>query len=202
MAEIAKELSSYDVYYLLFLVLVDFLILVVCVLLSVAFFTLFERRGLGYIQLRKGPVKVGYGGIFQPFADAIRLLVKEVEQPLASNFFPYFLCPVLSLFLFLVIWVVVPFSGGGGQLFFSLLFFLCVVGVGVYTVMGSGWFSNSKYALFGCLRFIAQTISYEVSLAIVIIIIALLLGGYGIKDLLYYQVGGWFIFFCCPIAVC
>lgn len=85
------------------LTLLYFLILMVCVLLGVAFFTLFERRGLGYVQIRRGPVKVGYLGLFQPFADAVRLLVRELSQPSISNFFAYFLCPVLSLFLFLVV---------------------------------------------------------------------------------------------------
>jgi NADH:ubiquinone oxidoreductase subunit H len=136
-AEIAWELGSYYGF-LVVLSLLYFLVMVVCVLLAVAFFTLFERRGLGYIQIRRGPVKVGYIGILQPFADAIKLLIKEFEQPIRRNFFPYFVCPVLSLFLFLAIWVVVPFVCGGGQVALSLLFFLCVVGVGVYSVMGSG----------------------------------------------------------------
>lgn len=81
-----------------------------------------------------------------------------------------------------------------------LLFFLCVVGVGVYTVIGSGWFSNSRYALFGCLRFIAQTISYEVRLALVVIVIAFFMHRYGLYDLVVFQVRGWYLFLCFPLA--
>nr|YP_009123000.1 NADH dehydrogenase subunit 1 [Strigamia maritima]AJK90884.1 NADH dehydrogenase subunit 1 [Strigamia maritima] len=172
----------------------DYVFLIVCVLLSVAFFTLFERSGLGYAQIRRGPTSVGPSSLFQPFSDAIKLLVSEIEQPSGSNFIPYFFCPVLSLFLFLAIWEVVPFLGGGGQITFSLLFFLCIVGVGSYVVMGSGWFSNSKYALLGCLRFIAQAVSYEVSLALVIIILALVAGGYSMSGFLGAQFGGFYFF--------
>ena len=178
---------------------ISLVIIIICVLVGVAFFTLFERKLLGYIQLRKGPNKVGPIGILQPFSDAIKLFSKEHIKPQLSNYLPFLLAPTLSLALALMVWCSMPSINNTISFELRTLFFLCCIGLGVYLLLAAGWRSNSKYALLGALRGVAQTISYEVSLVLILLSPLIFVSSYRWTDFLLYQKTG-IIFWLIPLT--
>lgn len=178
--------------------LLGFFVQTIGLLLAVAFYTLLERKVLGYIQLRKGPNKPSFGGIPQPLADAVKLFAKEQVRPFVSNLFVFMFAPVLSLCLSLCLWVVYPSSGFYVYCFcFGVLFFLCASRIGVYGTLLAGWSSNSKYALLGSLRAVAQTISYEISMVLILLSSVCLVGSYNVYFFLKFQFFGCWVIFCC-----
>nr|YP_009473103.1 NADH dehydrogenase subunit 1 [Chelodina pritchardi]AUW55011.1 NADH dehydrogenase subunit 1 [Chelodina pritchardi] len=157
------------------------LIYMIPILISVAFFTLTERKVLGYMQLRKGPNLVGPYGILQPLADGVKLFIKEPIFPINSSSKLFTMAPMLALMLALLIWLPLPLPLSLADLNLGLLFLISMSSFMVYSILWSGWASNSKYALMGALRAVAQTISYEVTLGIILLSLILFTGGFNMQ---------------------
>lgn len=176
-------------------IILKYLFIVIPILLSVAIFTLFERKVIGFIQRRKGPNLVGFFGLLQPIADGLKLMIKEPIIPLNSNKFMYISAPIITLLLSLVNWVLIPFDKNIviSDLNIGILFILGISSLGVYGVILAGWSSNSKYAFLGALRSAAQMISYEVSIGIILITVILSVGSLNLNDVILAQKNIWFI---------
>nr|YP_009925638.1 NADH dehydrogenase subunit 1 [Tropidophorus hangnam]QNH82442.1 NADH dehydrogenase subunit 1 [Tropidophorus hangnam] len=177
------------------------LLYIIPILVAVAFLTLMERKILGYMQLRKGPNIVGPCGLLQPIADGVKLFIKEPIRPSPSSPTLFILTPTLALFLALMIWTPMPMPTPLADLNLGLLFMLAISSLAVYSILWSGWASNSKYPLIGALRAVAQTISYEVTLGIILLTVVILAGGFTMQTLSTTQNSHWMLFCTWPLTM-
>lgn len=165
-------------------------------LVSIAYLTLLERKIMGSIQRRRGPNVAGIFGLLQPFADGVKLLLKETIIPSTSNGFLFLCSPLFTFFCSIMLWMVVPFGEGMvySDLPYSLLYIFAISSLSVYGILFAGWSSNSKYAFLGGLRSAAQMISYEICIGFILISVILLASSANLTDIVLYQNYVWFVF--------
>ena len=176
-------------------ILLKILFVLVPVLLAVAFFTLVERKAMATLQRRKGPNVIGFFGLLQPFADALKLLIKETIIPSTANVFIFIFAPILTLFLSLISWAIIPldFLHVFVDLDLGILFIFAISSLSVYGIIMAGWSSNSKYAFLGALRSAAQMVSYEVSIGLIIICVILCAGSLNLSAIIIAQKYIWYV---------
>lgn len=177
------------------LTLLKILIIIIPLLLSVAYFTLAERKILGIIQRRRGPNVIGAYGLLQPLADGFKLLVKETVLPSNANKFLFILSPIITFLISLIGWSIIPYSQSAtlAEINIGILYIFAISSLGVYGIIMSGWSSNSKYAFLGALRSAAQMVSYEVSIGFIIINIIICCGSFNLQTIILNQQEVWFI---------
>jgi NADH-quinone oxidoreductase subunit H len=183
------------------LVVAKILAIVVPLILAVAYYTFFERKVIGYMQIRMGPNRIGPWGLFQPFADVFKLLLKEIVLPENANKFLFVLAPVLSLAPAFAAWAVVPFDDWMvlADIDAGLIYILAMTSMGVYGLIIAGWASNSKYAFLGALRSTAQMVSYEIAMGFSLIGVLILAGTLNLREIVLAQQGGILDWFWLPL---
>jgi NADH-ubiquinone oxidoreductase chain 1 len=183
--------------------LLDILLVLIPVLLSIAFMTIIERKQLAAMQRRCGPNTVGIYGVLQPFADALKLILKENIIPAQSNKVIFYLAPVASLIFSLLGWGIIPLGPGLTISDFSLgiLYTLALSSLGVYGILFAGWSANSKYAFLGSLRSTAAMISYELILSSAILIVIIITGSFNLTNIVEFQEGIWLIVPLLPVFI-
>ncbi len=179
------------------------LLIIVPLLLSVAFFTLVERKVLGTIQRRMGPNVIGVYGLLQPLVDGFKLFLKETLVPSSANKIIFIISPILTFFTSLLGWAVIPFDkySALSELNISLIYLLAISSLGFYGIAMSGWSSNSKYPFLGSLRSTAQMVSYEVSLGFIIIVIVICVGSFNLQEIIYSQANIWYVIPFLPLFI-
>jgi len=192
-----------NIFMFILITLLKILIIIIPLLISVAYFTLAERKILGAIQRRRGPNVVGVFGLLQPLSDGFKLLVKELILPSSSNKLIFIISPLLTFFISMLGWSVIPYDKYAmlAELNIGIIYIFAISSLGVYGIILSGWSSNSKYAFLGALRSTAQMVSYEVSLGFIIIIIVLCTGSFNLTNIVESQKYVWFVIPFAPLAV-
>jgi NADH-quinone oxidoreductase subunit H len=185
------------------LTLLESLAIIVPLLIGVAYLTYFERKVMGAIQLRKGPNVVGPFGLWQPFADAIKMLFKETVIPTGADRVLFVLAPMITFGLAVVAWAVIPVNNhwAVANINVGILYLFAVSSLGVYGIIIAGWASNSKYAFLGAMRSAAQMVSYEVSMGFVIVTVLICAGSLNLNDIVLAQRTVWFAVPLFPIFV-
>jgi len=185
------------------LTLLKSLAVIVPLLIGVAYLTYFERKVMGAIQLRKGPNVVGPFGLWQPFADAIKMLFKETVIPTGSDRLLFMMAPMITFGLAVVAWAVIPVNNhwAVANINVGILYLFAISSLGVYGIIIAGWASNSKYAFLGAMRSAAQMVSYEVSMGFVIVTVLICVGSLNLNDIVMAQRTIWFAIPLFPIFV-
>jgi NADH-quinone oxidoreductase subunit H len=178
--------------YFIIIIVLKILAIVVGLVVVVLYLTYLERKVIAYMHVRIGPNRVGPIGLFQPFADTIKLLTKEIIVPTPSNRFLFVTAPVISFGTALIGWAVIPFNEGVvlANINAGILYTLAISSLGVYGIMIAGWASNSKYAMFGALRAAAQSISYEIAMGFALIGVMMAAGSLNFQEVVAAQNGG------------
>jgi len=193
--------TLYDQMMYMVILVLKIVVVIVPLILAVAYYTYFERKVIGYMQIRRGPNRIGPLGLAQPFADVFKLLLKEIILPENANKFLFLLAPVLALAPAFAAWAVIPFDDWAviADINAGLLYLLAMSSLGVYGLIIAGWASNSKYAFLGALRSTAQMVSYEIAMGFAVVGVLIMAGTLNLSEIVLAQQGGVFDWYWLPL---